>query len=32
MKRFGDAMLWGAGVALGVCIIWFVVWPWIQSR
>jgi hypothetical protein len=31
MKRFADAVLWGAGVVLGACIIWFVIWPWIRS-
>lgn len=31
MKQFTAAVLYGAGLALGACIVWFVVWPWIRS-
>ena len=31
MKRFAEAAVYGAGLALGVCVMWFVVWPWIKS-
>jgi hypothetical protein len=31
MKSFSGAVVWGAGVALGACIVWFIVFPWIRS-
>jgi hypothetical protein len=31
MKRFTDWLLIGAGFALGACVIWYVIWPWIRS-
>lgn len=31
MKQFTTALVYGAGFALGACIVWFVIWPWIRS-
>jgi len=31
MKSFGNAIIYGAGLVLGGCIIYFVIWPWIRS-